>query len=668
MKIKDILSPESMIMELKATNKEDAIKEMADLEVATDIVNDGDAFIKSIWDRENESTTGIGGGIAMPHARNKSINKARVLFAKSKEGIDYNSLDGQPVHLFFMITAPAGADNTHLQALALAKLSGLLIDPDLVEKLKATKTPEEVIDLFERAEAKKDEEDKKAAEAKKVKEAAKAEGKADDDDNKPLIVGVTACINGIAHTYMAQEALIKEGKKRGIEVRIETNGSEGVKDKLTPDEIKRAKGVIIASDKKVDMPRFDGKPLVNHPVVDGINKPGELIDDIMDGKADVYHASAADKSEESSNTEKPGVWAGIYKNLMNGISHMLPFVIGGGILMAISFIVENYGGGAKSPAFIFLNNAGNLAFAFMVPVLAAYIAESIGDLPALMPGFVGGYMASIVNGQFQVNVQAHATSPAGFLGGIAAGFIAGYLMVGLKKLFANLPHSIEGMKPMLFYPILGLLFIAAIMFYIINPIFSGINFAITHFLNSMGTGNLVLLTTILAGMMSIDMGGPFNKAAYVFASGAFANDPHSTTAAILMAAVMVGGMVPPFATAIGTTFFKNKYTEEERHAGISNWVLGFSFITEGAIPFAAADPGHVIPSCIIGSAVGGALVGLWHVGVPAPHGGLWVSPLAGNIGGPMHILYYFLATIIGSIVAGLIMSFWKKNVKEDPNE
>ena len=462
--------------------------------------------------------------------------------------------------------------------------------------------------------------------------------------------------------------MIKEGKKRGIEVRIETNGSEGVKDKLTPDEIKRAKGVIIASDKKVDMPRFDGKHLVNHPVVDGINKPGELIDNIMDGKAAIYHASASDKSEEAASTEKPGLWAGIYKNLMNGISHMLPFVIGGGILMAISFIVENYMGGAKTPAFIFLNNAGNLAFAFMVPVLAAYIAESIGDLPALMPGFVGGYMASIVNGQFQVNVQAHATSPAGFLGGIAAGFIAGYLMVGLKKVFAKLPRSVEGMKPMLFYPILGLLFIAAIMFYIINPIFSGINFAITHFLNGMGTGNLVLLTTILAGMMSIDMGGPFNKAAYVFASGAFANDPHSATAAILMAAVMVGGMVPPFATAIGTTFFKNKYTVEERRAGVSNWVLGFSFITEGAIPFAAADPGRVIPSCIIGSAVGGALVGLWHVGVPAPHGGLWVSPLAGNIGGPSHILFYFLATIIGSIVAGLIMSFWKKNVKEDSNE
>lgn len=653
MKIKDILSTESMIMDLKATNKEDAIKEMADLEVKTGIVNNEDEFIKSIWARENESTTGIGGGIAMPHARNKYINKARVLFAKSKKGIDYNSLDGQPVHLFFMITAPAGADNTHLQALA--KLSGLLINPDLVEALKKAEKPEEVIDLFEKAEAKKDAEDKAAAEKKKA-EAAKTA-----DANKPLIVGVTACINGIAHTYMAQEALIKAGKKRGIEVRIETNGSEGVKDQLTPDEIKRAKGVIIASDKKVDMLRFDGKKLVNRPVVDGINKPDELIDDIMNGKAEVYHASAADKSEAKSEKSSGDVWSSIYRNLMNGVSHMLPFVIGGGILMAISFIVENYAGGAKSPAFIFLNSAGNFAFAFMVPILSAYIAESIGDLPALMPGLVGGYMAAIVNGTngLQVNVQAHATSPAGFLGGIASGFIAGYLIVGLKKLFAKLPKSVEGMKPMLLYPILGLLFTALIMYYIINPIFSSINFAITHFLNGMGTGNLVVLTAILAGMMAIDMGGPFNKAAYVFASGAFANDPKSATAAVMMAAVMVGGMVPPFATAIGTAFFKNKFTAGERRAGISNWILGFSFITEGAIPFAASDPGHVIPSCVIGSAVGGLLVGLWHIQVPAPHGGLWVSPLAN------HILLYFLATIIGSITAGLILGFWKKPVKDD---
>ncbi|MCR1903775.1 fructose-specific PTS transporter subunit EIIC [Lactobacillus taiwanensis] len=661
MKIEDLLSPDLMIMDLKATTQEEAIKEMADLEVKQGVVNNEDEFIKSIWAREKESTTGIGEGIAMPHARNKYINRAAVLFAKSPKGIDYKALDGQPVHLFFMITAPAGADNTHLQALA--KLSSLLINPDVVNALKAATTPEEVIDIFKKAEAEKDAQDKADAEKRKA-EAAKEAAKP-TSEQKPLIVGVTACINGIAHTYMAQEALIKAGKKLGVDVRIETNGSEGVKDKLTPEEIKRAKGVIIASDKKVDMPRFNGKELVMKPVVDGINHPKELIEDILENKAPIYHADSSASSSDNDAKEKQGLWASIYKNLMSGISHMLPFVIGGGILMAISFIVENYmAGGAKNPAFIFLNSAGNLAFAFMVPVLAAYIAESIGDLPALMPGFVGGYMAAIVNGTngLQVNAQAHAVSPAGFLGGIAAGFIAGYIMIGLKKLFAKLPKSVEGMKPMLLYPILGLLFIGLIMFYIINPIFSSVNFAITHFLNSMGTGNLVILTMILAGMMAIDMGGPFNKAAYVFASGAFANDPHSATAAVMMAAVMVGGMVPPFATAIGTTFFKNRYTKEERRAGVSNWILGFSFITEGAIPFAAADPGRVIPSCVIGSAVGGLLVGLWHIQVPAPHGGLWVSPLSN------HILLYFVATIVGSIVAGLIMSFWKKPVSEDPDE
>ena len=656
MKIKDILAPESMIMALKATNKEDAVKEMADLEVKTGIVNDEDEFIKSIWARENESTTGIGDGIAMPHARNKTINKARVLFAKSEKGIDYNSLDGQPVHLFFMITAPDGADNTHLEALA--KLSGLLIDPDLVSALKEAQTPENVIQLFEDAEKQKDQD----KQAEKAQAASTSDSKKEE---KPLIVGVTACINGIAHTYMAQEALIKAGKKRGVDVRIETNGSEGVKDKLTADEISRAQGVVIASDKKVDMPRFDGKPLISRPVVDGINKPDELIDNILDSKASVYHSNG-EKSSDDSDNAKEGVWASIYKNLMNGVSHMLPFVIGGGILMAISFIVENYAGGPKSPAFIFLNNAGNMAFAFMVPILSGYIAESIGDLPALMPGFVGGFMATVYSGAYGgayvANVVTNAKSPAGFLGGLASGFIAGYLVVGLKKLFAKLPKSLEGMKPMLIYPILSLLFIALIMYYIVNPVFSAVNFAITNFLNQMGTGNLAVLTTILAAMMSIDMGGPFNKAAYVFASGAFANDPHSTVAAVMMAAVMVGGMVPPFATAIGTTFFKNKYTLDERRAGLTNWILGFSFITEGAIPFAAADPGHVLPSCIIGSAVGGALVGIWRIGVPAPHGGLWVSPLAN------HILLYFVATIIGSIVAGVILGLWKKPVNQQEDK
>ena len=330
--------------------------------------------------------------------------------------------------------------------------------------------------------------------------------------------------------------------------------------------------------------------------------------------------------------------------------------------MALSFVVESYFGGANSEAFVFLNNAGNMAFAFMVPVLAGYIAESIGDKPALMPGFVGGFMAMVYKGSFGgayiANIQHTANSNAGFLGGIAAGFIAGYLIVGLRKLFSGMPKSLEGMKPMLLYPVLGLLLIALIMYFIVNPIFSTINSWITSFLNGMGTGNLVLLTTILAGMMAIDMGGPFNKAAYVFASGAFANDPKSVTAAILMGAVMVGGMVPPFATAIGTAFFKNKYTEEERRAGVTNWILGFSFITEGAIPFATSDPGRVLPSCIIGSAIGGALVGMMKVGVPAPHGGLWVSPLATNI------LGFFVATIVGSIVAALILSFWKKPVNE----
>lgn len=656
MRIKDILSPESMIMDLQATTKEEAINEMADLEVATGVVNNKEKFVESIWAREKESTTGIGGGIAMPHARNEYINKARVLFAKSEKGVDFDSLDQQPVYLFFMITAPAGADNTHLQALA--KLSSLLINPDLVEKLKAAKTADEVIDLFSQAEADKDKEDaEREAELAAKKEA---EAKAASDE-KPLIVGVTACINGIAHTYMAEEALIKAGEKRGVEVRIETNGSEGVKHELTADEIKRAKGVIIASDKQVKMARFDGKQLVKHPVVDGINKPDQLIDEILSGKGSVYHAEAGEASESSAASDG-SVWSTIYRHLMSGISHMLPFVIGGGILMAISFLVEQYMGGAKSPAFIFLNSAGNLAFAFMVPVLAGYIAESIGDLPALMPGFVGGFMASIANsslgGSYAVNANAKAASPAGFLGGIAIGFIAGYLILGLKKLFAKLPKNVEGMKPMLLYPIFGLLFVALIMYYIINPVFGALNGVITNFLNGMGTGNLVLLTTILAGMMSIDMGGPFNKAAYVFASGAFANDPTSKTSAILMAAVMVGGMVAPFATAIATTFFKNKFTEDERRAGVSNWILGFSFITEGAIPFASADPLHVIVSSIVGSAVGGALVGLWHVGVPAPHGGFWVIALSSNW------LGYLGAVAVGSIVAALMMGFWKKPIEK----
>lgn len=650
MDIRSLLMKDIMITDLKATTKSEVIDEMVHNYYKHGIIDDEDLYKKDIIKREEEGSTGMGDGIAIPHAHDAAVKKPAVQFARSVAGVDYDSMDGQPAHLFFMIAAPEGGDNTHLQALA--ALSQVLMNPDVVTALKAADTPDKVQDIFAEAVAKKEAENKAEEEAEKAA--------ANSNSDRPYIVAVTACPNGIAHTYMAEENLKKKAKELGVDIKVETNGSEGIKHRLTADEISRAVGVVIAADKKVEMNRFDGKPLVNKPVKSGIQEPEKLIQQVLDGKAAIYHATGDDSS---SSTESDGtVWGNIYKQLMNGISHMLPFVIGGGILMAISFIVEQYMGGAKAPAFIFLNSAGNLAFAFMVPVLAAYIAESIGDTPALMPGFVGGFMASIANaslgGSYHVNFQANSTSPAGFLGGIAAGFIAGYLILGMKKMFAGLPRSVEGMKPMLLYPVFGLLFIALIMYFIVNPIFSTINLWITHFLNGMGTGNLVLLTLVLAGMMSIDMGGPFNKAAYVFASGAFANDPKSTTAAILMAAVMVGGMVPPFATAIGTAFFKNKYTEDERRAGVTNWILGFSFITEGAIPFATADPGRVIPSCIIGSAVSGAIVGAMRIGIPAPHGGFWVSPLATNIWG------YFLAVIVGSIVAALIMSFWKKPVNE----
>ncbi|MDF4188932.1 fructose-specific PTS transporter subunit EIIC [Ligilactobacillus salivarius] len=650
MDIRSLLMKDIMIMDLKATTKSEVIDEMVHNYYEHGIIDDEDLYKKDIIKREEEGSTGMGDGIAIPHAHDAAVKKPAVQFARSVAGVDYDSMDGQPAHLFFMIAAPEGGDNTHLQALA--ALSQVLMNPDVVTALKAADTPDKVQDIFAEAVAKKEAENKAEEEAEKAA--------ANSNSDRPYIVAVTACPNGIAHTYMAEENLKKKAKELGVDIKVETNGSEGIKHRLTADEISRAVGVVIAADKKVEMNRFDGKPLVNKPVKSGIQEPEKLIQQVLDGKAAIYHATGDDSS---SSTESDGtVWGNIYKQLMNGISHMLPFVIGGGILMAISFIVEQYMGGAKAPAFIFLNSAGNLAFAFMVPVLAAYIAESIGDTPALMPGFVGGFMASIANaslgGSYHVNFQANSTSPAGFLGGIAAGFIAGYLILGMKKMFAGLPRSVEGMKPMLLYPVFGLLFITLIMYFIVNPIFSTINLWITHFLNGMGTGNLVLLTLVLAGMMSIDMGGPFNKAAYVFASGAFANDPKSTTAAILMAAVMVGGMVPPFATAIGTAFFKNKYTEDERRAGVTNWILGFSFITEGAIPFATADPGRVIPSCIIGSAVSGAIVGAMRIGIPAPHGGFWVSPLATNIWG------YFLAVIVGSIVAALIMSFWKKPVNE----
>ncbi|MGR3741871.1 PTS fructose transporter subunit IIABC [Companilactobacillus sp. DQM5] len=630
MELKELLLKDAMILDLKATTKEAAIDEMIDKYADVGVIDDKELYRADIMKRESETSTGIGDGIAMPHAHDKAVKRATVLFAKSNTGVDFDSLDGQPVSLFFMIAAPEGADNIHLQALA--QLSTLLIDPELISKLKNASTAEEVQQLFMDAQAQK--------EAKEEADKKKVPTKKDEDI--PFFVGVSACPNGIAHTYMAEEALKKAAEKIGVNIKIETNGSEGVKNKLTSDDIARADGVIITADKKVEMSRFDGKKLQNRPVIDGINKPEELINNAIEGKGSIYHADK-NESEENDSSDEKSLGSKIYADLMNGISNMLPFVVGGGILMAISFLLES-SFGAKSGSFIFFNNLGNYAFQFLIPVLAAYIAQAIGDRPALMPGFVGGYMASQATASF-----LPSKSPAGFIGGLFAGFIAGLVVNWLKKVFKNLPKNLEGLKPMLIYPILGLLIVGAIMYFAIDPVFAVVNQAITTFLNHMGTGNAIILGALLAGMMALDMGGPFNKAAYTFAIGAFTATNNGT----LMAAVMVGGMIPPLAIAIATTFWKNKFTEQERQAGFSNYILGAAFITEGAIPFAAGDPLHVIVSSVIGSAIGGGLTQLWKVNIPAPHGGIFVSPLANN---PLN---YLLSVVIGAVIAGIIYGIWK---------
>ncbi|MDG2976703.1 PTS fructose transporter subunit IIABC [Latilactobacillus curvatus] len=643
MNIQDLLLKDAMIMDLQATTKEAAVDEMVARYKDIGVITDDALYRKDILAREAQSSTGIGEGIAMPHAKDSAVQRATVLFAKSQNGVEYDALDGQPVYLFFMIAAPEGANDTHLQALA--GLSSLLINPQLVADLKQAQTPEDVQTLFAKAQAAKDAEDAK----EEAEEAAKAQAAAATpaDDQKPFIVAVTACPTGIAHTYMAEAALKETAAKMGIDIKVETNGSEGVKHQLTADDINRATGVIIAADKKVDMPRFDGKHLLNRPVIDGIKKPAELIQKTLDEEGSIYHATESQSSEEAS-ADKKTLWSRIYQDLMNGVSNMLPFVVGGGILMAISFLLEQTVG-AHSTTFIFLNSLGNNAFNFLIPVLAAYIAISIGDRPALMPGFVGGYMAS----QATASVLA-SKSPAGFLGGLAAGFIAGWVIVGLKKVFKNLPQTLDGLKPILIFPVLGLLIVGFIMYFIINPVFAQINLWLSTFLTHLGAGNALLLGAILGGMMSVDMGGPFNKAAYTFAIGVFT----TTKDGSLMAAVMAGGMVPPLAIAVAATIFKNKFTGSERKQAFANYVLGISFITEGAIPFAASDPLHVIVSSVIGSAIGGGLTQLWQITVPAPHGGIFVAPLAN------HGLLFVLAVLIGTFVSALILGLWRPVAKE----
>jgi PTS system fructose-specific IIC component len=637
MKITDLMIKETMIMDLKATTKEGAIDELIASLAASGRINDPVLFKEMILKREDQASTGIGGGIAMPHAKTSAVNEATVVFAKSATGVDFESLDDEQARIFFMIAAPEGAGNMHLRTLA--SLSRLLIDSDFIQRLMNTQTPDEVAILFDAKQA-DNEAKEKEREAKKA--AAKLESErviVGNPDSQAFVVAVTACPTGIAHTFMAEDALKKKALEMGVNIRVETNGSEGTQNILTPDEIRRASGVIVAADKNVEMARFDGKPVLQRPVSDGIRKSEELIRKAMNGDAPIYHSEGRSGSDEQSTEKSGSIGSKIYKDLMNGISHMLPFVVGGGILLAISFLIEQIGGNDHS-LFQLLQTigGGDGAFHFLIPVLAGFIAISIGDRPALMPGMVGGYMA--------------LNSNAGFLGGLAAGFLAGYVVIGLRKLFAGLPKTLDGLKPILLYPVFGLLITGGIMYYLFDPIFSWINVGLIDVLNNLGTTNAVILGLVLGGMMAIDMGGPFNKAAYTFAIGVFTTS--GNTNGFMMAAVMAGGMVPPLAIALATTFFKNKFTESERKSGLTNYVLGLSFITEGAIPFAAADPLRILTSCIIGSAVAGGLTQLWHINVPAPHGGIFVAALSN------HALLFLLAVLIGAGISGLMLGLWKK--------
>lgn len=628
MKITDLMIERAMVMDIQATTKEEAIDELISSLDKNGRINDPKLFKEMILKREAESSTGIGDGIAMPHAKTKAVNEATVVFGRSKNGVDYKALDGQPSYLFFMIAAPEGAANVHLQTLA--ALSRLLIDQDFVAQVKKAETPAEVAKLFDEKQAEK--------EAKEKADESRPEKKDSDDGN--FVVAVTACPTGIAHTYMAEDALKKKAEELGVPIRVETNGSEGAKHVLTRDEIARAAGVIVAADKKVEMARFDGKKVLQTPVSDGIRKPEELINKILNGQAPVYHAEGGAEAA-SAPGEGGSVWSKIYKDLMNGISHMLPFVVGGGILLAISFIFERLGKDNTIYQMLSAVAGGDTgAFHFLIAILAGYIAVSIGDRPALMPGVVGGFMAS--------------SSNAGFLGGLAAGFLAGWLIVLLKKVFSGLPKTLDGLKPILLYPVFGLLITGGLMYYIFDPIFKWINSGLVGGLGHLGTGNAILLGIVLGGMMAVDMGGPVNKAAYTFAIGVFTSG--AANGGLMMAAVMAGGMVPPLAIALASTFFKDKFTEDERKAGITNYVLGLSFITEGAIPFAASDPLRVIGSSIVGAAIAGGLTQLWSANIPAPHGGIFVVLLSS------HPFLFILSILIGAVISGLILGLWKKTI------
>lgn len=633
MKITELLDLKGIELGVSVGSKEEAINKLVDLMCATGKISDKDAYKEGILAREALTSTGIGEGIAIPHAQVASVKAPGLAAMTVPNGVDYESLDGQPAHLFFMIAAPADGGSTHLQALA--KLSALLMDEGFRQDLLNAKTPEEFLSMIDKKEAEKDAEE--AAEA----EAPVATGY--------KVLAVTACPTGIAHTFMAAENLTKAGEKLGVPLKAETNGSEGIGNALTADEIAACDGIIVAADKNVEMARFDGKPVLTVPVTEGIRHPEELIKKIENGEAPIYHTSA-DAKEAAASGESAG--RSFYKHLMNGVSHMLPFVVAGGIMIAISFLVDDKSAGAKfgssTPLAAWFNNMGNVSFGMMLPILSGFIAMSIADRPGLAVGFAGGLLAKS-GATFLDPSAAKVAATPGFLGALLYGFVAGYIILLLKKLFKGLPKSLDGVKPILLYPLLGV-FCMAVFASAINPLMSIINQALTNFLSGLGNYGIIL-GVVAGGMMSIDMGGPFNKAAYVTATGLLASGNY-----ILMAAVMAGGMVPPLAIALSTTFFKNKWTEDERNAGLVNYIMGLSFISEGAIPFAANDPIHVIPSCVLGSAIAGGLSVAFNCQLRAPHGGLFVIATVSNW--PL----YLLAIAAGSVVGCLVLSALKKNL------
>ncbi|CAD0136404.1 phosphotransferase system (PTS) fructose-specific enzyme IIABC component [Streptococcus thermophilus] len=654
MKIQDLLNKKVMLLDLQATTKEAAIDEMINSLVDNGVVTDFDAFKAGIMAREAQTSTGLGDGIAIPHSKNAAVKEATVLFAKSNKGVDYESLDGQPVDLFFMIAAPEGANDIHLAALA--ELSKYLMQDGFADRLRQVTSADEVIEAFNIGEEEAQAEEAKKAQA--VKEAASSD--------KPLIVAVTACTTGIAHTYMAEESLIKTGEKMGVNVRVETNGASGVGTPLTAEEINKAVGVIIAADKAVETARFNGKKLISKPVAAAIRQPQKLIQNILDGKAEVFHADNAGAAQES--TEKLSLGGAFYKHLMSGVSQMLPFVIGGGIMIALAFLLDQIMGvpkdqlsqlGSYHEIAAQFKAIGGAAFGFMLPVLAGYIAYSIAEKPGLVSGFVAGAIASsgAAFGGVPFAAGGKATLAlagvsSGFLGALVGGFLAGGVILVLRKLLAGIPRALEGIRSILLLPLLGV-FATGFLMLAVNIPMAAINTGLNNFLSGLSGSSAVLLGLLVGGMMAVDMGGPVNKAAYVFGTGTLAASVTSG-GSVVMAAVMAAGMVPPLAVFVATLLFKDKFTEEERNSGLTNIVMGLSFITEGAIPFGAADPARAIPSFIVGSALTGALVGMAGIKLMAPHGGIFVIALTSNP------LLYLLFILIGAVVSGILFGFLRK--------